>query len=159
MPITQCTSEWYFSWVSWHMVLDPTAPTKASLSVGRCQIVEGGYEWKTSYSAILLTHRTIIWTSGQPPSWHTLGTSSSGPAAPEETVEQNLAHSLPGYLCLGPTILFPVWKIIPPPSCRSQKEFISSKTGFRRCCFSGLDKSSLITFIVSLSPLTQQSGL
>lgn len=71
MPITQCTGGWYFSRVSWHMVLDPTVPTKAFLTVDRCQIVEGVYEWRTSYSAICWHIEPSFWTSGQSPSWYT----------------------------------------------------------------------------------------
>ena len=41
-----CKDGWYFSQVPWHMVLDLTAPTKAFLLMGLCQIVvvEGGIQ-------------------------------------------------------------------------------------------------------------------
>ena len=41
-----CKDGWYFSQVPWHMVLDPTARTKAFLFMGLCQIVvvEGGIQ-------------------------------------------------------------------------------------------------------------------
>lgn len=44
MSITWYVERWDSSWVTWHMLLVPTAPTKAHLSLNRCQIliVEGG---------------------------------------------------------------------------------------------------------------------
>lgn len=143
----------------WHMVLDCTTPTNALLSADECQIVvvEGRYKWRTPYLVILLTYRTFILdTSGQSPFWYNFSAlPPSGPAVSGRLLNRSW-HILPHYLSLGPIVLFSVWKIIPPPSYRSQKEFISFKRNFRRCCITGLDKSSLITFIV---PLTQQSDL
>ena len=63
--ITWCMDRWGASKVPWHMVLDHTAPTKALLPMDRCQIVvvERGYEWKTSYSAMLLTSLVTFYGS------------------------------------------------------------------------------------------------
>lgn len=115
-------------------------------------LLRGEYEWRTSTLAPMLVSRAIILdTSGQSPFWHS-----------------------PLYFfliqCLQRILLTKTWpthftrlslsgahhfvfslKDNTSSNCRSQKEFISFKRSFRRCCITGLDKSSLITFIVSPS--------
>lgn len=55
MPISQCMDEQQYSQVPWHIVLDPTALTKALLSMFGCQIIiEEGIQWWLSYSAVWL---------------------------------------------------------------------------------------------------------
>lgn len=57
MHITLHTSGQASSWIPWCIALDPTAPTKAILSMNGCQINgqgQGAHKQEMSYSAMML---------------------------------------------------------------------------------------------------------
>ena len=59
MLLTLCMGGLDSFWVPWCMMLDPTAPTKALLSMedAKLLLLKGEYEWGMSYSAaITLAH-------------------------------------------------------------------------------------------------------
>ena len=91
-------------------------------------LVRGEYKWRTSCLASLQVSRAIILdTSGSLLFWHSPYTSFWFNVCRGYCWLKLGPHILLGYLCLGPIILFLVWKIIPPPTVEAKRNLFPSK--------------------------------
>ena len=115
--------------------------------------VRGEYKWRTSCLASLLVSRAIILdTSGSLLFWHSRRYFFLIQCLQRILLTETWPTHFTRLSLSGAHHFVFSLKDNTSSNCRSQKECISFKRSFRRCCITGLNKSSLIMFIVSLSP-------